>query len=270
MAVSFFVIQRQAAMEPQTQSNLDTAQAASAAQFDRQSARYGKSHILADTSDVAEALSGLAPSSGGRALDVATGGGHTALRLARMGWTVTAGDVSARMLEGAAKLLRDQGLAMETMLFPAENIPFDDATFDLVTVRVAPHHFSSPAAFVAEASRVLRPGGHFLLIDGTVPDGDDATEEWLHRVEKWRDPSHGRFLSRASWEAARHGIRTSRSCRARSTRKSSLTSTGISRPRLRRQRTGSSSSMPSMPPPGMSARPWDWPTRMGRSSGGGR
>jgi ubiquinone/menaquinone biosynthesis C-methylase UbiE len=201
MAVSFFVIQRQAAMEPQTQSNLDTAQAASAAQFDRQSARYGKSHILADTSDVAEALSGLAPSSGGRALDVATGGGHTALRLARMGWTVTAGDVSARMLEGAAKLLRDEGFAMETMLFPAENIPFDDATFDLVTVRVAPHHFSSPAAFVAEASRVLRPGGHFLLIDGTVPDGDDATEEWLHRVEKWRDPSHGRFLSRVSWEA---------------------------------------------------------------------
>jgi ubiquinone/menaquinone biosynthesis C-methylase UbiE len=200
IAGSFWVIQRQAAMELNYQSNLDTAQAASAAQFDRQSDRYGKSHILADTSDVAEALAGLAPGAGHRALDVATGGGHTALRLARMGWSVTGGDVSARMLEGAGALVRDEGLSMETLLFPAEKIPFPDASFELVTTRVAPHHFSSPSRFVAEVARVLKPGGHFLLIDGTVPDNDPETEEWLHRVEKWRDPSHGRFLSRASWE----------------------------------------------------------------------
>ena len=89
---------------------------------------------------------------------------------------------------------------METKLFPADEIPFSDASFELVTVRVASHHFSLPERFVAEAARVLKPGGHFLLIDGTVPDNDPETEEWLHRVEKWRDPSHGRFLSRAVWE----------------------------------------------------------------------
>ncbi len=188
-------------MELEEQSNLDTAQAASAAQFDRQSDRYGRSHILADTRDVAEALAPLAGGASGRALDVATGGGHTALCTARMGWSVTAGDISPRMLEGAARLLRDEGLPLETRLFPAEAIPFPDATFDLVTTRVAPHHFSSPKRFVAEVARVLKPGGHFLLIDGTVPDGDPETEAWLHSVEKWRDPSHGRFLSRASWEA---------------------------------------------------------------------
>ena len=38
------------------------------------------------------------------------------------------------------------------------------------------------------------------MIDGSVPDDDPDTEEWLHRVEKWRDPSHGRFLSRKAWE----------------------------------------------------------------------
>jgi ubiquinone/menaquinone biosynthesis C-methylase UbiE len=187
-------------MESIPSSNLDAAQAASAAQFDRQSDRYGKSHILADTGDVAESLAGLRPAAGDRALDVATGGGHTALRVARMGWRVTAGDVSKRMLENAAKLLAEEGLALETRLFPAEEIPYPDATFDLVTVRVAPHHFSSPAKFVREAARVLKPGAHLLLIDGTVPDGDAETEEWLHRVEKLRDPSHGRFLSRAAWE----------------------------------------------------------------------
>ena len=182
------------------QSNFDAAQAASAAQFDRQSDRYGKSHILADTTDVDEALSGLVPTQGGRALDIATGGGHTALQLARRGWSVTAGDVSPRMLENARRLLREAGFALEVVLFPAEEIPFSDATFDIVTVRVAPHHFSSVRSFVLEAARVLRPGGHLLVIDGSVPDGDPEAEEWLHRVEKARDPSHGRFLSRAAWE----------------------------------------------------------------------
>ena len=187
-------------MAPPTQSNFDAAQRAAAEQFDRQSDRYGKSHILADTSDVAEALSGVIPRPGGRALDIATGGGHTALRVARLGWSVTAGDVSARMLENATKLLRDAGFELETRLFPAEEVPFDSGTFDLVCARVAPHHFSSPEKFIAEVARVLAPGGHFLLIDGSVPDDDPETEEWLHRSEKLRDPSHGRFLSRASWE----------------------------------------------------------------------
>ena len=186
-------------MAPPKQSNFDAAQRASAEQFDRQSDRYGKSHILADTTDVAESLSGL-EAAGRRALDVATSGGHTALRLARLGWRVTAGDVSARMLENASKLLKDAGFELETRLFAAEEMPFEDATFELVSVRVAPHHFSSPAKFVSEVARVLVPGGHFLLIDGSVPDNDSETEEWLHRAERLRDPSHVRFLSRAAWE----------------------------------------------------------------------
>lgn len=192
---------------------LDVSQAASAAQFDRQSDRYGKSHILADTQDVAAGLAGVLPSNGAQALDVATGGGHTALWLARHGWAVTAGDLSPRMLENAQKLCAEAGFRIRTRLFPAEEMPFEDASFDLVTVRVAPHHFSSPARFVQETRRVLKPGGHLLLIDGSVPDDDPETEEWLHQVEKWRDPSHGRLLSRKAWQelALRNGLRVVRS-----------------------------------------------------------
>ena len=65
---------------------LDVKQSASAAQFNRQSDRYGKSHILADTQDVEQGLRGLIVPASGTALDVATGGGHTALWLARHGW----------------------------------------------------------------------------------------------------------------------------------------------------------------------------------------
>jgi ubiquinone/menaquinone biosynthesis C-methylase UbiE len=180
--------------------SLDATQAASAAQFDRQSDRYGKSHILADTRDVAAALAGVRVPAGGTALDVATGGGHTALYLAQQGWRVTAGDIAPRMLENAQRLAAEAGHTIETRLFPAEELPFPARGFDLVTVRVAPHHFSSPEKFVAEVARVLKPGGYFLFIDGSVPDHDPETEAWLHRVEKWRDPSHGRFLSRTAWE----------------------------------------------------------------------
>ncbi|MEO6994597.1 MAG: methyltransferase domain-containing protein [Lacunisphaera sp.] len=184
-----------------SQNSFDAAQTASAAQFDRQSDRYGKSHILADTKDVAAALADIPVPAGGRALDVATGGGHTALYLAQQGWQVTAGDIAARMLENARKLAEDAGCRIETRLFPAEDLPFPAESFDLVSSRVAPHHFSSPDKFVTEVARVLKPGGYFLLIDGTVPDADPETEKWLHGVEKLRDPSHGRFLSRAAWEA---------------------------------------------------------------------
>jgi SAM-dependent methyltransferase len=92
-------------------------------------------------------------------------------------------------------------------------MPFAEDAFDLVAVRVAPHHFTSPKKFVQETARVLKPGGHFLLIDGSVPEDDPETEEWLHRVEKWRDPSHGRFLSRKTWEdlARRAGLKVLRS-----------------------------------------------------------
>ncbi len=191
---------------PTCEPVLDAGQSASAAQFDRQSDRYGKSHILADTRDVAMGLAGMPVPEGGTALDVATGGGHTALFLAGQGWEVTAGDMSQRMLLNAQKLCADAGYAVEIRMFAAEQMPFHDGTFDLVTSRVAPHHFSSPGEFVCESARVLKPGGHLLVIDGSLPDDDPETEEWLHQVEKWHDPSHNRLLSRKTWESLVRGV----------------------------------------------------------------
>ena len=77
---------------------MDEIQRAAQAQFDRQSDRYGPSHILADTSDVAEIVRQV---KGRHALDVATGAGHTGLYLASIGWEVTLADISSAMLEKA-------------------------------------------------------------------------------------------------------------------------------------------------------------------------
>jgi len=178
---------------------LDPIQAAAAAQFDRQSAHYGKGHILEQTADIDSALQHIPLAAGWRALDVATGGGHTGLLLAARGCEVTLGDIAPKMLERAAALAAERGLRVATRVFPAEAMPFDDGSIDLVSCRVAPHHFSDPEGFVCETARVLRPGGFFLLIDGSIADGNPAAEAWLHRVEKLRDPSHHRFWSDATW-----------------------------------------------------------------------
>lgn len=180
-------------------SDLDAVQRSAQAQFDRQSDRYGQSHILSDVTDVEAALAKLPAMQNHRALDVATGTGHTGLCLARHGWQVTLADISPAMLENAAAAARDTGLHVETRQHTAEEFPYADASFDLVTCRVAAHHFSSPEKFVRETARVLRPAGAFILIDGSVEDNQPVAEEWLHRVEKLRDPSHQRFSTPATW-----------------------------------------------------------------------
>lgn len=187
-------------------SDLNDIQRSAQEQFDRQSACYGKSHILSDTSDVADIIARVPAGQGRRALDVATGGGHTGLYLASQGWEVALTDISPAMLERASAAAAERGLRVETRQHTAEEMPYADATFDLVTCRVAPHHFSSPESFVRESARVLRQGGSFVVIDGSVKDlprserGEPSkAEEWIHQVEKLRDPSYVRFITPRQW-----------------------------------------------------------------------
>lgn len=186
-------------MADSSPTTLDSIQQAAQAQFSRQSHRYGKGHILEDVSDVIDALEQTTIPQPSRVLDVATGGGHTGLYLAGLGHQVILADLSPAMLSRARELAEERGLSVDTRQHAAETMPYEDAAFDLVTCRVAPHHFSSQKAFVHETARVLRPGGWFILIDGSVADGEAEAEAWLHAVEKLRDPSHERLLAPGAW-----------------------------------------------------------------------
>jgi SAM-dependent methyltransferase len=134
-------------------------------------------------------------------LDIATGAGHTALAFAPHVADVVASDLTPRMLELAASLAAERGIRnVRFVLAQAEALPFPSQSFDVVTCRVAPHHFADPQAFVQEVARVLVPGGRFLLDDQMAPD-DPELDEFVNRFERWRDPSHVRAYTPREWQA---------------------------------------------------------------------
>src|SRR5579885_3617550 len=138
---------------------------------------------------------------GQRALDIATGGGHTALAVAPHVAQVTVTDLTPRMLEKAREFLLSQGVTNAVFqVADAEALPFEDESFDRVTCRIAPHHFPNVEQFVREVARVLKRGGIFLLIDCMAPS-EAELDVFDNTVEKWRDPSHGRSCTVEEWQA---------------------------------------------------------------------
>ncbi|MBN1977576.1 MAG: methyltransferase domain-containing protein [Anaerolineae bacterium] len=133
-------------------------------------------------------------------LDVATGGGHTALAFAPHVARVAATDVTPRMLEKAEAYVTSQGVTnVEFKPADAMNLPFADATFELVTCRIAPHHFIDCARFVHESARVLRAGGLLLVQDHVLPD-DEESARAVDDFERLRDPSHNRAFNDLEWQ----------------------------------------------------------------------
>ncbi|MEJ2517075.1 MAG: class I SAM-dependent methyltransferase [Methyloceanibacter sp.] len=134
-----------------------------------------------------------------RQLDIATGAGHTALAFAPGIAKSTASDITPEMLAEVKRLAKERGLTnVVTRKANAQDLPFPDTSFHLVTCRLAAHHFPRPEKFVAEAARVMIPGGIFAVVDNVSPDDADIAGTY-NAFEKLRDPSHGRALSLQEW-----------------------------------------------------------------------
>jgi SAM-dependent methyltransferase len=149
-----------------------------------------------------ERLAGFVdPQPGQRLLDVATGGGHTALRLAQSGaWTIAA-DLTRPMLHVARDHITTHappGPVVYAQL-DAERLPFAPDSFDAATCRIAPHHFPDVAGFVREMARVVRPGGRVVVVDQLTPP-DPKTARYVNAFERLRDPSHIWAYSQGEWE----------------------------------------------------------------------
>ncbi|MCB1547331.1 MAG: methyltransferase domain-containing protein [Hyphomicrobiaceae bacterium] len=182
-------------------------------QFGAAADKYATSRVHAKGASLGRLVELVKPKANWHALDVATGGGHTAAAFAPHVAAVIASDLTPEMLQVAAKVAKEKGLTnVTTAEADAEALPFADASFDLVTCRIAPHHFGDIPRFVSEVRRVLKPGGTFALVDNISPDeestpGYDVAElsaaaDYYNAFEKLRDPSHGRALGLSEWTSA--------------------------------------------------------------------
>jgi len=117
------------------------------------------------------------PGPGVTVLDVATGGGHVARRLREEGCTVVSTDPAPGM--------------HPDVIARAEDMPFGDGSFDVVTCRIAPHHFHDIRRALGEMARVTR---RLAVIEDNLFVGDRVEE-----AERLRDPTHVRCYSEDEW-----------------------------------------------------------------------
>jgi SAM-dependent methyltransferase len=110
-------------------------------------------------------------------LDVASGGGHVAARLREAGSEVVTCDSAPGM--------------KPDVICRAEDLPFADGSFGVVTCRVAAHHFEDPAAAVREFARVAN---ELVLVADNLFLGEAGEQ-----ADKLRDPTHVRNYSEAEW-----------------------------------------------------------------------
>jgi ubiquinone/menaquinone biosynthesis C-methylase UbiE len=181
-------------------------------QFGDKAALYAISKVHVDRPSLARLVEVVAPQREWLVLDVATGAGHTAHALAPHVRRVVATDLTLPMLPQARQLAEEKELSnVVTAAADAEGLPFAGASFDLVTCRIAPHHFPHVERFLAEAARVLRPAGRLALVDNFVPGSprrgkkarlQRAAGRYINAFDRLRDPSHVRCLSVQEWREA--------------------------------------------------------------------
>ena len=109
-------------------------------------------------------------SAGQKVLDVAAGNGNAALAAARRGCEVTATDYVDHLLERARQRADADGVPLTTQVADAEDLPFDDASFDVVLSTVGVMFTPNPERAAGELLRVVRPGGRIGLVSWT-PEG---------------------------------------------------------------------------------------------------
>jgi len=151
--------------------------------FDRTADRYA---AHARSRDWRQFVDWCRPQPDDRALDVAGGPGLLSAALLPLVASVTVVDASLRLLELAPA-------GVERVHARAEQLPFADGSFDLVTCVMSLHHVARPPRVLDEIARVLAPGGRVVLEDAIADPDPDIARRW-EQVERLRDPEHVRLL----------------------------------------------------------------------------
>ncbi len=173
------------------------------AYFDRVAASFGDELLPGRTWEgLARALLTLAPR--GRYCDLGIGDGLLTLMLAEVATTVTAVDISAEMLGALDARARTKGFSnLELVEGDIEDLPLPDASHDVVVASQALHHAASPAKCLAEAKRILVPGGRLLVIDLLAHTEEWVREKLQHLHLGFTEPGLQELLSSGGFERVR-------------------------------------------------------------------
>jgi ubiquinone/menaquinone biosynthesis C-methylase UbiE len=164
-------------------------------QFTRQASVFSTATAITDEAALRMIVEAARPAPDDRLLDVACGPGLVVCAFAPHVRAATGIDVTPAMLERARKLAADKGLANVAWRHgDVYALPYEDASFTIVTTRFSFHHFLDPAAVLREMVRVCAPGGRIVVVDDYASD-DPAKAAAFNRLEKLRDPSHSRCLT---------------------------------------------------------------------------
>ena len=146
--------------------------------WSRRAAAFRESPTHREGADLDLLVEWCEPGPDVKVLDVATGGGHVARRLREEGCTVVTVDPAPGM--------------KADVLAPADHLPFADGSFDVVTCRIAAHHFPDIRAAVEEMARV---SNRLLVIEDNLFRGEHVEE-----AERLRDSTHVRCYSEDEWK----------------------------------------------------------------------
>ncbi len=148
--------------------------------FNRLAGRFGRTYIPGRSwQALAHGLLRLVPPL--VIADLGAGEGTLSQLLARHAEKVVAVDRSEKMVEFGAALAREHGFRnLEYRLGDIEAPPIGDATVDVALFSQALHHAARPPRAVAEAFRILRPGGRVLILDLASHSYEQARELYAH------------------------------------------------------------------------------------------
>lgn len=168
-------------------------------QFGAVAEAYVNSSFHANGPDLALLVESAGFSGNECVIDLGCGPGHTAMACARKAARVIGIDVTPEMVVAAAALAAQRNLSnVEFRVGNVENLPFVSNSLDVVTSRVSAHHYSDISRALAEAFRVLKPGGLMLISDTVAPE-DHEFDTFFNTVEFLRDSSHVRNHKGSDW-----------------------------------------------------------------------
>ena len=169
-------------------------------QFNAQAEFYATSTVHSSGQNLEIIAEYLKNKNFGISLDIATGPGFTAFEASKVSKKVLAIDIASAMINQAKILAKKRNISnIEFLLASADNLPYSNHYFDLITCRTGTHHFENFEQSLKEMHRTLKSDGT-LIISDTITSEDKELSSWHQKVEKMRDPSHKTNYSLESWK----------------------------------------------------------------------